>query len=136
MQQRYTNKGVVNGYTVQEGLSATIRDIAEAGDDITAGVAAGRSYVRVNGVSLDLQDDGALLTKARDDAYADAKTKAAQYAHDAGRSLGAVVTISEAVQQPQYPMAYASGAAVPSSLPFQAGSRSVQVQVSVTFALA
>ena len=137
VQAMYDNKGTIDGYSVSEGLTATLRDIAKAGDDISAAVAAGRNLVRVDGVSLDLKDDGPLLTKARDDAYADAKAKAEQYAHDTGRGLGAVVSISEEVQQAQ-PM-YAYGAALPSaarSVPIAAGSQEVAVQVTVTFGLA
>ncbi len=139
VQATYNNKGTIDGYSVSEGLTATLRDIGKAGDDISAAVAAGRNLVRVDGVSLDLKDDGPLLTKARDDAYADAKAKAEQYAHDAGRGLGAVVSISEQVQQAQPQPMYAFGAALPAavrSVPIAAGSQQVAVQVTVTFGLA
>ncbi len=138
VQPRYTSKGTTDGYTVVEGLTATFRDIAKAGDDISAAVAAGRNLVRVDGVSLDLKDDGPLLSRARDDAYANAKAKAEQYAHDAGRSLGPVVTISEVVQQPQPQQFYGYGAtqsAARAAVPIAAGSQDVAVQVTVTFGL-
>jgi uncharacterized protein YggE len=138
VQPTYTDKGTVNGYTVSEGVTATLRAIGRAGDAISAAVAGGRNLVRVDGVSLDLEDSGPLLTRARDDAYADAKTKAEQYAHDSGRSLGPVVSISEQVQQAQ-PLPYyamkADSAMPAASVPIAPGSQSVAVQVTVTFGL-
>jgi uncharacterized protein len=139
VQQQYDTRGRANGYQVVEGLTVTVHDIGRASDDIAAAVAAGRNLVRVDGVSLDLKDTGPLVNQARDDAFADARRKAEQYAHAAGRTLGAVVTVQEITQAPQpYPYAYESAAGLPAALrpPIQAGSQDVAVQVTVTFALA
>jgi uncharacterized protein len=140
VQQEYDNRGNPSGYTVVEGLTVTLHDIAKAGDDIAAAVAAGRNLLRVDGVSLDLKDTGPLVSQARDDAFAEARTKAEQYAHAAGRSLGAVVSIQEVTQTPQpvYYGAMASAVPAPEALraPIQAGSQDVAVQVTVTFGLA
>ena len=137
VQPRYTNKGTADGYTVAEGLTVTLHDIAAAGRQVSAAVAAGGNLVRVDGVSLDLTDTGALVSKARDNAFADAKAKAEQYAHDAGRGLGPVLAITEQDQQaqPQPFYGYAAAAGVPSTLPVAAGSQDVVVQVTVTFGL-
>jgi uncharacterized protein len=137
LQSRYSAKGVGDGYTVGEGLTATLHDIARAGQQISAVVAAGGKLVRVDGVSLDLTDTGALVSKARDGAFADAKSKAQQYARDAGRQLAAVVSISEQAQQPQQRFLYglAESAAGGATVPIAAGSQDVAVQVTVTFAL-
>jgi len=139
VQQKYDNRGNPNGYTVTEGLTVTVHDIAKASDDIAAAVAAGRNLLRIGGVSLDLKDTGTLVSKARDDAFAEARTKAQQYAKAAGRSLGAVVSIQEVAQTPNpvYYGGYAS-ASMPAALraPIQAGSQDVAVQVTVTFGLA
>jgi uncharacterized protein len=139
VQQRYDNKGNTDGYTVTEGLTVTVHDIAKASDDIAAAVAAGRNLLRIDGVSLDLKDTGSLVSKARDDAFAEARTKAEQYAHAAGRSLGAVVSIQEVAQTPQ-PVYYGgyAAASMPAALraPIQAGSQDVAVQVTVTFGFA
>jgi uncharacterized protein len=137
VQSRYTAKGLRDGYAVSEGLTATLHDIARAGQQISAVVAAGGNLVRVDGVSLDLTDTGALVSKARDGAFADAKSKAHQYARDAGRQLGAVVSISEQAQQPQQRFLYglAESSVAGAALPIAAGSQDVAVQVTVTFAL-
>lgn len=141
VQQRYDNHGNPDGYTVTEGLTVTVHDIDKASDDMAAAVAAGKNLLRIDGVSLDLKDTGPLVSKARDDAYAEAKTKAEQYAHAAGRDLGAVVAIQEVTQAPQpQPYGYGFGAALPMSsamrAPIQAGSQDVSVQVTVTFGFA
>jgi uncharacterized protein YggE len=139
LQSRYTAKGMGDGYTVNEGLTATLHDIARAGQQISAVVAAGGKLVRVDGVSLDLTDTGALVSKARDSAFADAKSKAQQYARDAGRQLAAVVSITQQAQQPQQRFlngyGLAESAAAGATVPIAAGSQDVAVQVTVTFAL-
>jgi uncharacterized protein len=142
VQQRYDNRGNPSGYTVSEGLTVTVHDIARASDDMAAAVAAGRNLVRIDGVSLDLKDTGPLVSKARDAAFAEARTKAQQYASAAGRDLGAVVSIEEVAQTPR-PVPYYGGygavgsTAMPAALmaPIQAGSQDVAVQVTVTFAM-
>jgi len=125
----------LKGYDVTEGLSAKLRDLGRAGDAIGKAVGAGGDVVRVNGISLDLQDTGALVSKARDRAFADAKIKAEQYARAAGRSLGEAVGIAENVATPS-PISVASGSmAKPSDVPIQPGSQVVSVSVTVVFAM-
>ena len=91
---------VIKGYTVSEGVTATLRNLGKSGNAISAAVTAGGNAVQVNGISLDLEDNGKLLSTARDQAVANAKTKAEQYAKASGRDLGAVVSISETVSDP------------------------------------
>jgi uncharacterized protein YggE len=94
--------------------------------------------VQVNGISLDLEDNGKLLTAARDQAVANAKTKAEQYAKASGRNLGAVVSITETVADPP-PVNYDLRAAAKatdsaSPVPIQDGSEDVGVTVTVVYA--
>src|SRR5690606_4740788 len=65
----------------------------------------------INSIAWDLEDNTALLADARDRAIADARAKAEQYAKAAGRSLGAVVSISESTMAPPQPYAYAAAEA-------------------------
>src|SRR5450631_1275244 len=78
----YSNSGTprLSGYQVSESVSAKLRDLGRAGDAIGKAVSAGGNAVRVNGISLDLEDTGALVSSARDKAFTDAKVKAEQYA--------------------------------------------------------
>jgi len=135
----YTKSGAgrIKGYDVSESLSAKLHDLGRAGDVIGKAVGAGGNAVRVNGVSLDLEGTGALVSRARDAAFTDAKTKAGQYAKSAGRSLGEVVSIAETVATPSpsqlsSPMAMA---AKQGDVPIQPGSQELSVTVTVVFAL-
>lgn len=127
----------LKGYQVTETISARLRDLGRAGDVIGKAVSAGGNAIRVNGISLDLEDTGALVSSARDKAFAEAKTKAEQYARAAGRSLGDVISISEDVTPPSpIPMPYGLNAASAkdmASVPVEPGSQDVSVSVSVLF---
>lgn len=133
------NKQTVTGYQATESLTVTLRDLKSAGSAIAAAASAGGNATQINGLSTDLQNDSALLNQARDAAFADAKAKAAQYAKSAGRSLGGVVRIEESTSSQPSPIRYAvpdaaaaSSGAV-SSVPVQAGSTDLSVQVTVVF---
>ena len=130
-------KQTLHGYQADEQLLVTLRDLPTAGATITSVLSAGGPHVTVQGISLDLQSDGALVTSARAAAYTDAKTKAQQYAALAHRSLGRVVSVSEQVNQPQstsYNMAAGASAAA-AAVPLQGGSQNVSVNVTVVWAL-
>jgi len=127
----------LKGYQVSESISAKLRNLGRAGDAIGQAVGAGGNAVRVNGISLDLEDTGALVSSARDRAYADARAKAEQYAKAAGRSLGDVMSITEDVSTPS-PIAvpYAAvDSAKSASVPIQPGSQDVDVSVTVVFTM-
>lgn len=131
----------LKGYQVSESLNAKLRDLDTAGRAISAAANAGGNDVRINGISLDLESDSLLVKAARDEAFADAKAKAEQYAKAAGRSLGAVQSISEQTSQSPplpYPLkeGLASAGSPPAPVPVQPGSAQVSVSVTVVWALA
>jgi uncharacterized protein YggE len=137
---RYDNDGTshINGYVATQQLTAKLRDVAKAGAVIGAAVKAGGDDIRLNGLSLSLDDDSALLTQARERAFAEAKTKAEQYARLAGVQLGPVLTINDSVVsggQPMYPQPLAFAAADRAGAPIQAGTQDVSVSVAVVFAI-
>ena len=140
IQPNYTPKGQPSGYVVSEGITASVRDLAKAGATLTAAVNAGGDAVRVDGVTMALEDTSHLVGDARKGAVDDARAKAEQYAQAAGRSLGEVQSISEIVTQPvpqYYDSRFAAATAQASSpVPLQAGSQELTVQVTVVFALA
>ena len=74
----YPNGGTprLKGYQVSESVSAKLRNLEIAGSAIGKAVTAGGNAVRVNGISLDLEGTGALVSAARDKAFADAKCSA------------------------------------------------------------
>ena len=129
----------LTGYQVSESVSAKLRNLSRDGDVIGKAVSAGGNAVRVNGISLDLEDTGALVSAARDKAFSDAKAKAEQYAKAAGRSLGEVISIAEDVATPSpTPMPYAGlelARGDAKSVPIQPGSQDVSVSVTVVFSM-
>jgi len=137
----YTKPGTprLKDYQVSESVTAKLRDLGRAGDIIGKAVSAGGNAIRVNGISLDLEDTSALVSSARDKAFANAKAKAEQYARAAGRSLGDVVSIAEDVTTPSLnPLQYGSpeaSARDTASVPIQPGSQNVSVSVTVVFAM-
>jgi len=133
----YTKRGTprLTGYQVSESVSAKLRDLDRAGDAIGKAVGAGGNAVRVNGISLDLEDTGVLVSQARDKAFADAKTKAEQYARAAGRSLGDVVSIAENVAASSPVSVPYEAMAKQADVPIQPGSQEVGVTVTVVFAM-
>jgi uncharacterized protein YggE len=130
------DQGRPNGYTVNEQLTAKLRDLSRAGRTISDAVAAGGNAARLQGVSFDLEDNAALLQKARDAAFADAERKAQRYADLAGRKLGPVETVSEG--EPQGDPAPISVPAVRSApaVPISPGQARISVSVTVRWSLA
>jgi uncharacterized protein YggE len=132
------NKQTLIDYVASESLTVKLRDLNKAGEAISAAVAAGGNDARVNGVSLDLEGNTALVQQARASAFADAKAKAEQYAKLSGRELGAVSTITEQVQDspvPMYSAPMAADAAKAASVPIERGSQEVSVNVQVIWSL-
>ncbi|WP_433832752.1 SIMPL domain-containing protein [Actinoplanes sp. CA-015351] len=123
------------GYSVNQGLTAKIRNMAKAGALMSDAIKAGGDAARLNGVSFAIEDDEALLTEARKKAFANARAKAELYAKEAGRPLGRVVKVSE-----DAPSLWASGghknlAAYDSALAIEPGRQGLTVTVTVEWAL-
>jgi uncharacterized protein len=142
VQPNYTyanNSQRLTGYQVSENLSVVLRDLSKAGSIITDAAQAGGDALQIGGASLDIGQDDALIAHARQAAFADALAKAKTYADAAGRTLGAVTSISESTDsQPvtfDYRMAATASAPAAAPVPIQAGSQNVTVNVAVTWAL-
>lgn len=121
-----------DGFRVSNNVVAKVRSIDNVGAVIDAATAAGGSDAVVQGVSFSLDDDTAALTEAREQAFADAKAKAEQFAQLSGRKLGKVVSISQTVAAPtttapvMAKMAYDTA-----GTPIQAGEVETSVTVDV-----
>jgi uncharacterized protein YggE len=135
----YSNKGVPNGYTVNQSLTLKLRNLAKAGKTIGDAVTAGGNAARVQGVSFALEDNAALLEQARDAAYHDARKKAERYAELSGRALNQVELISEEIPQGDQPVRYAMADSVAGAksaeVPLDAGQSQVSVSVTVRWSL-
>jgi len=142
VQPQYTypnNTPRLTGYQVSENLSVVLRDLSKAGSIITDVAQVGGDALQIGGATLDIDQDDALITRARQAAFADALAKAKTYADAAGRTLGAVTSISESTDS-QQPVTFsyaapAASAAAAAPVPIQAGSQDVTVNVAVTWSL-
>ncbi len=130
------NKQVPDGYLVNNTVTVKIHDIKGAGAIIDAATAAGGNDAAVQGVSFSLEDNKALLTQAREEAYGDAKAKADQFGQLSGRGLGEAQAINETVTPNQLQFR-SVGAAVADSqaTPINPGQVSTDVTITVRFAL-
>lgn len=136
-QYDYTaQKQVLIGYQVNNDVTVKIRDIETAGATIDAVTAAGGDDVTVNGVAFSIEDNDALITAARDAAFADAKAKAEQLAALSGVTLGDPISISENFSPAPQPYRYDEvvfAGADSAETSISPGEQSVVVSVAVQF---
>jgi uncharacterized protein YggE len=125
-----------DGYGVSESIQVTLSHLSSAGTQISAAVRAGGNAAVVDGVSLNLRDTSRLLAAARSAAVTDAKVKAAQYASALGRTLGPLVSMTEATAPPAIPYGMAMSSAKSAAVPVSPGSEQLNVTVTAVFALA
>ncbi len=83
------------GYTAYRSLSVTVRDPALVGDLVTAFAQAAGNTLTIDHLGLEIGDPEPVLAQARHAAFADARTKAEQYAALAGRTLGKVTALRD-----------------------------------------
>lgn len=129
----------LTGYSVTQGVVATIREVAQAGKVIEAATSAGGDTTVINGIGLDVDDPEGVLASARGKAIENARAKAAAYAEAAGVSVGQVLAITEtSAPSKEMPMPYAArDLAVAGAAPaISPGTQEYAVTVTVTFALA
>ena len=98
---RVKEEEVVTGYRVTNMVTAKIRNIEEAGAIVDAVVKAGGDLTRIDGINFSVEDPTDYYNDAREEAMADAKTKAQQLAKLAGVTLGKPTYISENVYGPR-----------------------------------
>ena len=132
----YSSNGrTVTGYQVTNTVSVVIRDVAKAGDMLDKVVSAGANTIY--GIAFSINDPKALQEAARNQAIADARTRAQAMAQAAGGTVGQVLTISETIGMPPpimgrgAAMAEAAGGAAP----IETGEQTVTAQVQITFEL-
>jgi len=121
---------------VTESLTATLRQLDKAGQQIQAAADAGGNAITVSNVSLNLTDDGPLLAIARANAMKDARAKAEQFATAAGEQLGQIISITPVGgSSPPMLNQMASVSAGSATVPISPGSQQVSVSVTVVYAV-
>ena len=124
------NGETILGYSAENSVSATIRDLARAGAVVDAAVGAGAN--QVSGPALVKANQDRLYRDALKKAVEDARAKAQVLATASGRSVGRATTIVESGATPPVVNKAAEGAAAP---PIEPGTQEIQASVMVTFVL-
>lgn len=126
----------VVAYEASLALSVRLTDLTRVGTLLVAAIDAGGDGARVDGITFAHQDPAALERAARDLAYAEARSKAEQYAGLAGQALGEVRHIVEAeLGGGAMPRSMKAMAAASADMPVDAGEGSVTSSLTVTWAL-
>ena len=93
---RYGRDGVtIVGYQASQGLAVICPDLSKGGQCLTAAAQAGGNDLGIDNISLEISDPAPLRVLARERAFADAQSRAAEYAALAGRELGALKSLHE-----------------------------------------
>ena len=130
--------GTASGYRAHLMLTVRVVDLAAAAELVPALIDAGGDVARLHSTSLAHSDPAGLAAQARAAAFADARSRAEQYAQLAGLGVGEVLTVTESGQLNGGPVPYAaaSGLAPMSvSLPIEAGTGEVAAAVTVRWRL-
>jgi len=122
--------------TARLTLRATVRDVAACGEVVRAALDAAGPVARLDSTSLAVGDPAPLAVAARDAAFADARSRAEQYARLAGRSLGPVVEIREDVGGPGPVPRVLAAKAASEALVVEPGTQEVRASVTVRWELA
>jgi uncharacterized protein YggE len=128
----------VVGYTVYNGVTVVVRELANLGSVLDQAVTVGAN--QISGVTFSVDDPKELYNQARKAAFGDAHNKAELYAEAAGVELGALSLISEltgynAPPQPYMFKAEAAMASDRSVVPVEVGQLTFSIDVNVSWEL-
>jgi uncharacterized protein len=119
------------GYRLVNRVHLTVREVKRLGEILDGAIDLGAN--QVNGIDFNVSNAEILMDDARKLAIANARRRAELYAAAAGAQLGSVLTISETNASPKaQPMARAAAGG---PVPIQAGTRTLTVEVNITYAL-
>ena len=125
------------GFRVTNIVEVKVRNLDLTGQIIDDAAKAGGDVVQVQGLTFTIEKPETLRAQARQEAVADARTRAEGLADLAGVKLGKPISVSETTGTPPIPLR----AAVPmtggaeSTTPIQAGELEVSVTVDVLYAI-
>jgi uncharacterized protein YggE len=124
------------GYRASNTIDVKVRQLDQASQAFQQIATAGGDAMRINNVTLAIEDDSQLVREARSRAFNDAKSRAEQYALLAELDLGKVVSISEvAGSAPPIPYAPRGDAAEMAAVPIEPGQQTVDFSVTVVWEL-
>jgi uncharacterized protein YggE len=121
------------GYRASNRVTVRLHDVARLASVIDTLVGAGANDI--GGIGFSVSNASKLLDEAREQAVADARRKAEIYAKVAGVTLGAPLSITEGGAPGPVPFSkFATGMAA-SPAPIAQGEETLQVAVSVSWAI-
>ena len=130
---------VIDGYSVSNTVTVTVRDIDATGALIDAAAAAGGDATRFSGISFGYDDPTEYTRVARELAVEDARGKAEQLAELTGVTLGEPLAISEtswaAPRVEEYVQGDSAVGAVLEGTPISPGVSGISVTVDVVWAI-
>lgn len=121
----------INGYRVLNQVRLTVRDVKRLGDVLDQAIVLGAN--QINQIAFDITNAETLKDEARKQAMENARRHGELYAKAAGGQLGPVLRISENVGNIE-PMP-GGRVMMKASTPVEAGTRRLEVEVNVTYAL-
>ena len=122
------------GYRVSNQVRVVIRNLPELGKVLDTLVSTGSN--RVSGISFGITDSDGILNEARNNAIADARSKANLYAQALGIKDGKVVSVSESSVIAPRPQFFARAAMADSAVPIASGEQELTATIDVVFAIA
>ena len=132
-----TNKQVLIGYSVTNTARVKVRDLSKVGKIVDNAAASGGDYVRINGISFNVEDTDQYMESLRKQAVQKAQIKAEEYADSAGVKLGALRSLTEVgAQSPHMPSAMDNqmrAMSVPMESPVSGGELQITVTVFTVF---
>jgi uncharacterized protein len=132
------SSGTVTGFTASDDLNVTTHQLSKAGAAIDAAAQSAGNGVQLSGVTFSISNQSKYLASARARAIQNAHTEASQIAKGGGTTVGSIVKVTDEENTGStgivYPFTqFASGAE--KSVPVQAGSQSISVQIKVVYSL-
>jgi len=121
----------INGYRVINQVRLTVREVKRLGEVLDQAIALGAN--QINHVAFDIANPEKLKDDARRQAMENAQRRGELYAKAAGGQLGPVLRVSESVAE-LHPMP-GGRVAMRATVPVEPGTRSLEVEVHVTYAL-
>jgi uncharacterized protein YggE len=133
----YDKYSRITGYSVSSVVTAKVHDVRNGGTFVDAAVAQAGNDIRVQGITLSIEDTGKLVAAARADAVKRARAQAVQLARGADVRLGEVEKITE--RRPDsfgmFNVRSQSLDASAASVPIEPGTQELSVDVTVVFAI-
>lgn len=130
--QGATNNRSIDGYRVTSQVRLTVRDVRRLGEVLDQAISLGAN--QIGQITFDVADSELLKDAARRQAMENARRRGELYAHAAGAQLGPVLRVSEGVAS-LLPSAGVTVFAAPHGVPIEAGTRRLDVEVQVVYAL-